>query len=185
MKEMKNRTFTLWVFILIVLILGLTFWGLSSRNNANSPTEVTSSMQRPFDAKATIKMKDLIMEADINKTDIGMCTIKINEPKSLRDMKFQYDGNDMKVSYKGISVKLNENSKLMTSLASLIVNSIDTAASPSGVDVKIDGNAIMVSGNNDAGKFNIKLDKKTGSMISLSVPQVDFECNFDDFIFSK
>lgn len=182
-KEMGNKTFIVLVCVIVALIV--IFAGMAIKKKITPPKTDVPNISNPFDAKATIKMKDLVMEADINKTENGACTIKIKEPSKLKDMVFQYDGQDVKVSYKGMSVKLDDDSKLANSIASIIVKSIDKASSPSGVNVDIDGKKLLVNGESDAGKFQIALDKKTGSMLSLKVPQVDFECNFDDFVFKK
>lgn len=184
-KEMKTSTFAIIGSIILVFIAIFAISAFAKRNTTQVPRQISTNLHRPFDAKATIKMKDLTMEADINKTDIGVATFKIKEPKSLKDMEFQYNGEDVTVSYRGLSVKLDENSKLASSLASIIVSSIDKAASPSGVDVDIKGKQLAINGKSDAGKFEILLDKKTGSMMSLALPELDFECNFDDFIFKK
>lgn len=181
---MKTRTFTIVVAALLALILGVTFLGLHGRKSAKPPANLASTMSKGFDAGATIRMKDLVMVGDINKTKSGALTIAIKEPKHLKGMTFEYDGDDVSVSYKGIKIKLDENSKLVSSALSVIVNAIDKASSDSGVNVGIDGKALIVSGDCDSGKFDIKLDKKTGSMISLKLDELDFECNFDDFVFS-
>lgn len=184
-KEMKTSTFMIFASIILVLIVVFAIGALGKRKSTPPPHQISTNMHRPFDAKATIKMKDLIMEADVNKTDIGVATFKIKEPKSLKGMEFQYNGNDVTVSYRGLSVKLDENSKLASSIAGIIVSSIDKAASPSGVDVDIDGKALVIKGESEAGRFKILLDKNTGSIVSLNVPELDFECNFDDFMFQK
>ena len=142
-------------------------------------------MSRPFDAEATITMKDLVLTADINRTEPGQATIRITEPKNLSGMNFSYDGDDITVSYMGFSVQLDGNSKLVSNVASLIVSALDKAASPSGVDVSMEEDALLVSGESDSGKFSIRLDKENGSIISVQVPEVDFECRFDDFLFRE
>lgn len=182
---MKNKVFIISI-IAIVAVFGLLFF-LTSKPKTNKALnkQVTTSLKTPFDAKAKIKMKDLVLVADINKTDVGCATIKIAEPKSLKDMNFSYDGEDITIAYKGLSVKLDEKSKLVSSLVSIIVNSIDKAASDSGIDVKINGNALTVCGENESGKFNITIDKENGSIASINLPELDFECNFDNFLFKK
>lgn len=186
MREMKNRTFVLAIIGVLLAFVALMCWGCSrSKSNAVPQKDVASVVAQPFDAKATIKLKDLKMTADINKTAAGQMTIKVNEPKTLEGMAFTYDGTDIRVIYKGLTVRLDENSKLVSSVASVIVNSIDAASSPSGVDVSLDNGALVVSGESDSGRFSITLDKEAGSLASIQVPELDFECRFDDFLFRK
>ena len=183
---MKNRTFVICILVIIALFSGLILFSCNRGNKsgaAPSGEQVSAAMSRPFDAKATITMKDLVLTADINRTKPGQATIQIDEPKSLAGMSFSYDGDDITVSYMGFSVKLDGDSKLVSNVASLIVNTIDKASSPSGVDVSMADGALIVSGENDSGKFSIRLDKENGSIASISVPEVDFECRFDDFLF--
>lgn len=182
---MKTRTFTMCTALLIALILGVTFLGLYNRGKTTPPVSVTKSMSRGFDATATITMRDLTMTGDINRTAQGACTLAIKEPKHLRGMTFVYDGKDIAVSYKGIKVKLDENSKAVSSAVRVIVDALDKAGGDTGVDVKVEGKAVTVKGESDSGKFAITLDKQNGSVASIKLDELDFECNFDDFIFAK
>ncbi len=180
--SMKNRSFILSIVGIVAVFAVLFCFGCQPKQNKVSNKEATTNLKRPFDAKATIKMKDLVLTADINKTAVGCATIKVSEPKSLKDMKFEYDGKDIKIGYKGLSVKLDENSKLVSSLVAIIVNSIDKAASESGIDVKVEGKVLVVSGESESGKFAIKIDRESGSIATINLPELDFECRFDDFL---
>lgn len=188
-REMKNSTFTILVVVLLALIAAFTFMGgkksSSAKISGRNSHQVSTNLAKPFDAKATITMKDLKMTADINQTRAGECTVKITEPKTLSGMQFIYNGNDVSVSYKGFTVKLNQDSKLVQTVAGIIVEAINKASSPSGIDISIDGGRLLLQGDSDAGKFKMLLDKENGSIVSLSVPSVDFECNFTDFIFKN
>lgn len=177
---MKNKTFTVCVTILLILILAVTFIGLSKRKVEKSPEKIVSNLANPFTASATIDMDGLVMEGDINKTESGECTISIKEPKTLEGMKFAYDGEDITVSYKGLSIALDEDSKLVSSAGNIIVNAINKASSKEGVDITLDEKTIIVDGNCESGDFQIKMDKETGSMMSLNLPELDFECEFSN-----
>ncbi len=185
MKEMKNRTFWIVVVCLLIVFVILMSWGCSRKESSEkvSPEDVSSTVAKPFDAKATIKMKDLVMTADVNRTAEGRATVQISEPKTLSGMSFAYDGKDVLVSYKGLTVKLDENSRLVSGAASIIVNAINAASSPSGINVSLDGKLLTVTGKSDSGQFKITMDKKSGAMATLSLPELDFECNFSDFAF--
>lgn len=177
---MKNKTFITLVVILIVLILGVTFWGLT-RKDPPGQAQTLASLKQPFDAKATIKMKDVVLEADLNRSNESALSLKVLEPKGLKDMEFSYDGKDIKIAYKGLGVKLDDNSRLVSSMMEIIINSINKASSGSGIDVKVEGENLHVSGSTESGNFSMILNKKTGAVISLSVPELDFECNLRDF----
>jgi len=182
---MKNRTFGILLAVILTAFVLLMCWGCSKRTQRSSPSpkDVAAVLAQPFDAKATLKLKDLVMTADINRTGPGQATVQINEPQTLSGMAFVYDGEDVSVSYRGLTVKLREDSVLVSSVAEMIVRSIDAASSGSGVDVRLDGGALTVSGESDSGRFQITLDKENGSIATLNIPELDFECRFDDFLF--
>lgn len=182
---MKNKTFLIAIGIILTLFVILMCWGCQAKTPAVTPENAAAAISQPFDAKATIRLKDLVMTADINKTAPKTATIQLNEPKTLSGMQFQMDGENVNVSYRGLSVKLNENSRLVSSIAALIIGTIDKASSPSGVNVEMKGNALIVSGKSDEGEFSILLDRQNGSIASISLPELDFECHFDDFLFQK
>lgn len=190
MKEMQNRTFVLWLAI-IVIGFGILFFAVGRRSSARpdgqSPdaAAVASQLSQPFDAKATIRMEDLVLTADINRTAPGQLTLAVTEPAALSGMQFAYDGTDITVSYLGLSVRLNDDSVLVTSLVRMIVDAIDKASSQSGVNVSIDGETLLVSGESASGDFDIRLNPEDGSIASLHLPELDFECRFDDFLYTS
>lgn len=148
------------------------------------PAQTLKGITAPFDAKARIKMQNMDISADINRTSEKCITIKINEPSSIKGMAFSYNGEDITASFKGLTATLDENSKLVSSMAEIIVNSLDKAAEKEGVGVSLDGGAVLIDGKGESGEFQIRLDKNDGSLATLSLPELDFECRFDDFIFS-
>lgn len=177
---MKNKTFIIWAVAIVLVFCGI-FFAINTKKPISSSTaqkQATAILKKSFDVKATIKMKDLTLVADVNRTKEGTATIKVKEPKTLADMQFEFDGKDIKIGYKGLFVKLNEDSKLVSSLISIMVNSIDKAASESGIDVRVNGKELIVSGDSESGRFSITLDKEKGSIATINLPELDFECNF-------
>ena len=189
MKEMRNRTFVLWIFI-IVIGFGILFFTVGRRGSSDpgqppDATKVAAQLSQPFDAKATIRMEDLVLTADVNRTVPGQLTLSVTEPAALSGMQFAYDGTDVTVSYLGLSVRLNDDSVLVTSLVRMIVDAIDKAASNSGIAVSIDGENLLVSGETAAGDFDLRLNPEDGSIASLHLPELDFECRFDNFLYTS
>ncbi len=177
---MKTKTFTIWVCILLGLIITVTVLGFLKKPD-NS--QIASNVKRAFEAKATIKLKDITLVGDVNKTKDNTCTVTIQSPENLKGMKISYDGKDIVVGFKGLNVNLNGDSKLVNSIAKIIVNSIDNVNDDIGV--KIDDDTLKLNGKSDTGRFNMTLSKTNRSIMSLSVPELDFECEFDDFIFKS
>lgn len=154
----------------------------SHQNNSTLPAKTEKIVKNPFEAKATIKLKDLTVVADLNKTAPGQATFLITEPAALNGMTFTYGENDIVVMYKGLSVSLDENSMLTKTALSAIVSAIDKASSPGGVSVSLEDSALKLAGKTEEGSFSILLDREKGSIASLSLPELDLECRFDDFL---
>ena len=167
------------IIILIIIFIFSIFTKKDDTGKLDNSENVVESIKHPFDAQATINVQGITLTADVNKTDYQKCTIVVNEPKSLGGMRFQYDGNKMNVTYKGMSVDIND--KVAGSVAKILVDTIDTV-SPE-LDLVLEDGLLVVSSENEMGEFNITLDEENGNIVSINVPNLDFECNFDDFIF--
>lgn len=188
---MKNKR-----FIIIICLIGAIFIFLlilpRLRNSKNSdinknstlPRQTEVSLKNPFEAKATIKLRDLTLVADLNKTAARQATFSIKDPPALNGMTFIYNENELTVSYKGLSVKLDENSKLVKTAMSAIIAAIDKASTPGGVSVSLEDSGLKLSGETDSGGFDILLDRKNGSIARVSLPELELECSFDDFLFT-
>lgn len=186
-KEMKRSTF---IILAIAIIAGILFFALmaiknSSKENAVSPKQISANLNRNFDAKATIKMHELLLTADVNRTDIGKYTIKIDEPSSLAGMVIQYDGENVSTSFHGINLNVDADSLLSSSLGKMLINSIDKASAQTGVSISSKDNVICIQGENPDkdGKFNLIMDREKGSILSISSAETDFNCNFTAFSF--
>lgn len=181
---MKQKTFTI-SLIVILTVFALAFAFVSCNKHPSgkgNEAKAVAGLSAPFSAKATVKLRDITISGDINKTDTGCATMTVLSPPSLKGISFQYDGQDIKASYHGMSVKLNADSKLAGGIIKLIVSAIDKAASNNGVSIKQSGDALTVSGDSDGTKFSVKFDRKSGSIAQISMPDLEAECSFEDFL---
>lgn len=162
--------------VAVVLLLNL----LGGRSKAGEM--VSTNIHRGFDAQATIMVEDVVMLCDINKTVLGDMTISVIEPDTLNGLTIAYNGDDITTSYKGMSFTMDDSSVVATSIGKIILSAINKASSPSGVEVKMLDSSIVIDGETDQGRFSITLDKNNGNIVSLNVPNLDFICNFDEFL---
>lgn len=151
----------------------------------NEQQKVSSNLNRGFDAKATIKMGDIEAEADINRTKEGVCTVELTSPKGLSGMTFSFDQQNVTVSYMGLSLELDNDSVLTSSMTKAVVASINMAAEPHGVSMAVEGEALVIKGATESGDFTLKLDRSNYSVLTLSIPNLDLECNFNPFSYQE
>ena len=173
----------------ICLTLSLMLTGCGTGNGGqpskNEQQQISSSLRRGFDAKATIKMGDIEAEADINRTKEGICTVRLTNPKGLSGMTFSFDQQNVTVSYLGLNLQLDSESVLTSSMAKAVAASINKAAEPYGISMSLEGDILSIKGTTDSGDFTLKLAHSDYSVLSLSIPNLDLECNFNPFSYQE
>lgn len=182
---MKNKTFFISLAVIIVVFCVLFFFSCNKGNNKPSVSDINSavsSLNTPFDAKATINLNGIEFTADVNKTNIGSATITITKPETVNGMQFQYDGEDIKITYKGISVNLDDDSKIVSSSMPLIIKALNAAAQKNGITVENKTGQLLLSGKSEDKNFIITMDKETGTVANISFPDIDMECRFENFL---
>lgn len=180
---MKTRTFSVIAIALIALIVVVTATGLLRTRVNDEDKVIVNKIERGFDAKATFKLKDIVMVGDVNRTVDGAMTVKITEPKHLNGMTFSYDGKDVTVSYLGMKLKLDEDTKLVSGAAQALISAINKATSKTGLGVKLEKKTLTLIGESDSGEFKLIMDRNSGSILAVKMDDLDFECSFDEFIF--
>ncbi len=181
--------FILIVMILLVAIIFLLYRLFAASFSSNEEeitqkSEIAQDMLTPFAATAQIKLGEVTMLADINKTSVGEMTFSVIEPVYLRDMIIRYDKDKINVSYKGVGVDIDDDSAIVESVVGVAIDTINSAANDSGINVSTDNGAITVTGENENGNFELILNENTHSIMRIAVPNLDFECEFTDFIFA-
>lgn len=167
------------IFIVLLSVILLTSCGSSQRSVTKAEEEkIVSSLNRDFDMKAQIRMGKIEAEADINRTKDGKGTVKITNPKNLSGLTFIFDKDDVTVSFLGLSLNLDNNNILNSSLAKALISSINKASSPHGVTFSAKDDVITATGETDSGEFLLVFDRNKKTLLSLSVPEIDLECNF-------
>lgn len=178
--------------VLIFIIAGILFYMGSNRGNTTSstddgtlvkesdiPTVANEILSSNFNANANIKMQDITLNADVNRTSSNAITLSIQEPKSLEGMNIQYNGDTVNINYKGMSLGLSKNSKALSSVANILMSAIETATAGTGVEIKNVESGISVNGVTDAGDFSILLNPSNNSIASISSQNLDFVCDFN------
>lgn len=169
-----------WKYILVAFIGALLIVGLffACRNRSENTILPPADLTKNFTAKADIHFGEMEAVASINREGDGVYNVTLVSPKALNGMSFQYNGSDITISYLGMSVALSDDSLIANAMTTAIIKAVDTVARDQGITMKKSGNAIVMKGENDNGEFELKLDKKTGSLLNLKIPEMDLECTF-------
>lgn len=148
--------------------------------------EMTEDLLRqPFTAKATIRLKDMTLEADVNRSSPQKLTMQVTEPAVLEGLTFTYDGETVGISFQGMRFDLADDSLTAKMAAKVLLYTINSASEQSGVTVTRTENGISIRGENEQGDFEILLDREKGSILKCSMPNLELECSFTDFLFQQ
>lgn len=185
---MKDSVFYSWI-VIILLIAGILFYlgSNSSTNDSDNVTEKGSELPTVaneiltsnFNANANIKMQDITLNADVNRTNSNTITLSIIEPKTLAGMNIQYNGDLVNINYKGMTLGLDKNSKAISSVANILMSTIEKASEGTGVEIKNLDNGISVTGETETGNFLILLNPSDNSIASITSENLDFICEFN------
>ena len=168
-------------WIISLLCLSMLFTSCGKREKQPTMEEVSSAVSRSFDAKATIKMGGIEAEVDINRTQNGACTFAMTKPQSLEGLSLGFAGETLTLSYRGISLDLDSEAVLTSAMTKAVIGSINKAAEPNGVRFTVSEAGITIDGTSESGDFTLLLSREDYSILSLSVPDLEFECRFDLF----
>ncbi len=171
----------------VILFLLSLYLSSKGENDLATPREseiVTEKLSSPFVATAEIKLGEVTALVDINRTEAQMMSFSIIEPSYLRDAVISYDSEKINVSYKGVGVDIADNGVIMNSILGLAIDTINSASIDNGLNISMDEGSITVMGENHNGEFALTLNEDTHSILHISVPDLDFECAFTDFIFT-
>lgn len=184
---MKRKTTWIVIIGIIVLVTGIfTVFTVSKRPlSEEKQQQLTSDLSRPFQAVANIKLDGLNVVADINKTASNQLTMQVTEPQTLKGLTISYNGSDITVAYLGMQAVIDDDSLLAKTMAGIIMHSIQSATEDTGVQISEQDGILTISGESDEGAFVLKLDKQSGAILSLRVPQMDLECEFSQFLFTE
>lgn len=172
----------------VIAVVGIGI--LTYRVTCNRPLsqekqqQLTHDLSRPFQATANIKLDEMVIIADLNKTAPNQFTMKIAQPQTLKDLSFSYNGSDITVSYKGMSAVLSDDSFVAKTLAGIVMRSINSATESTGLHISEQDHVLVIEGSNEDGNFTMQIDKQSGSILTLNVPQLKLECNFPQFFFT-
>lgn len=162
------------VFVILVLL-----YSVSCGKKEEKPQSLQTNV--PFTCTAQISYDTLSLEAKLTYRNIAGATLEVLSPDTLQGLIFEYDGENTRASYKGLSFSLAELNSALPSAARLIFSSLASASSEKNTEDA--GDSFKISGRLDSAPYTLYFDKKSGYLKKFSCPSLNFEANFKDFEF--
>lgn len=169
------------VCIGVLLLAGvLAGCGNKGKGGAEDPS---TWLGDPFTCTANIQYGDIAAVAVIDKRSPISCDISFESPAALTGMKFCFEEDTVTANYKGMEVSFNPSSIPGSAITKAIVSAVNSAVKGQGVKVEVVDKTLVVKGDNENGKFELVLDKKSGNLLKLDIPSLNLKADIQNFDF--
>ena len=163
--------------VFLSLLLVLLFCGCGCQQEQSSQPTVPSG----FESRASIRYGDMDLTALVSRTQEGVTTVTFESPESLKDLTLTLQGEEVTLSYQGLSLSLNANGFPARSIARVMQDALNRALEPQGCTVSLEDGVLELRGQIDAYEFVLRMDGENGNLLSLSVPGENMEMTFENF----
>lgn len=170
------------VIFLIVLSILFIFTGCSNQKyESDANSQLPTNINGKFKASATVRFSNMEALINLNKQASNTYSVEFIQPKSLKGMTLNFIDDEIKISFLGINVTLGKDSFLTSAMVNALINSINKVSNETGLTISKKGDNLIIDSESESGKFKMILDKKSGSILEISMPSIDLECTFGDF----
>ena len=161
-----------WIAVMLAVCLVLTAAGCRQQ-----PKELDLNGGMLCDV--AIQYGDIAAAGKLERTAAGVCRLSVREPSELSGMVFDWDGDELQLSFKGLSYSLDSSALPKAAFASVLLRCLDAASAKGALTVKNQtGDRLVCGGQGEDGAFTLEYNSATGQIESLSIPAVRFEATF-------
>ena len=160
------------IFLCFICIVSLS----GCRKKEQSPDFFKTNL--PFICDVQIKYDTFSASGCLAYRNAAGATLEILSPQEISGIIFEYSGEQINASYKGISFSLNDSAA--TPAAKLIFSALSTASHKAAMT---DGEKLFLTGKTDSTSWELYFDNKSGEIEALYCPSLDLEVGFKNFEF--
>lgn len=181
---MKNLSKIMGALVVsFVLFISMVSCSATPSAQEISPEEVSVAALSEFEAVLNIKYKELEATATIKQDLPQKCSVAFTSPESLKDMYFQMDKETILIDYKGLKLESKIKDMPNSAIVKMVVFAIDQVGKKNGMRMKLQDNALIVSGQLESGAFDLVLDATNTNILKLMIPEQQLEIEFVNFKF--
>ncbi|MEG1761701.1 MAG: hypothetical protein RR251_07320 [Hydrogenoanaerobacterium sp.] len=150
----------------------------------NDAQESAFALENQFSSDVAVKYKDISASLSMQSYGAGCCKFVFLSPEALNGMSFEFTPEAINIGYKTLHTSLSPQAMPKTAICKQLITVLKAAAGE-GVNKKLADGMSILSGALAGSEFIVRVDKKSGKIISLEVPNEKFEAEFSDFCFIK
>lgn len=163
----------------LLLILSVAI--LVTSCNTDSKKQITVA-EAGYTCLATVIYNNLTIKTKLNVSGGGIFLAEIIEPKALSGLKFEFNNDNMLVSYNGIKQTNSANFKSY-GFAELLKN-VFAKLTAGGTVAEKQGDEYLLSGFTSGIRYALTLNKQ-GLPLCLKMPKAELTANFSDWNYAK
>ena len=162
--------------LFVVFVLSLC---VSCAKSEGEKREIYTNL--PFTSLVEINYGELSLEARLTYRNAASSSLEVLSPDSLEGLIFEYNGEETRAFYKGISFALGSLNSSLPSAAKLIFSSLISASNQNNTHDA--GDQFIISGKLDSASYQLYFNKKSGYLEKFVCPSLKFEAKFKEFKF--
>lgn len=169
------------------MLVGIMFClvGCSSPKPKESiqPTKATENLNTSYTSTMDISYHEIRATATIDQQYPGNYKIKFTQPAVMSGMELETEGQLIRIKYRELSAQFNSDEFFDSSIAKTVISTLNNVTVEEGLEFSLENESLIVSGVGETGKFNLRIDRKNGNLLSLDVPDEELKVEFKDFKF--
>ncbi|MEG1621705.1 MAG: hypothetical protein RR322_07325, partial [Oscillospiraceae bacterium] len=151
--------------ISIMLTIMCLFTACGGNNKKIDKENVATQISRPFSSGAHIVYQELEAFAQLSNDEENGFEITFASPETLKDIKFTLIDEKIKISYKDVHFTVDRETMVGDAVSSMILKTINSVTKENGIEVSVDGTALIIKGEIENGIFYLSIDRKTGHFL--------------------
>ena len=170
------------VFLITVCLLLLSAGCGSPEKPAEIPKEMEDRLQR-YETLAQVEYGDLKATLSAYR-DENRCELVFREPEALRGLRAVMNRGKATVSFGSVSLNLTERGMTDDFVGRLLIGILNRKSGETGVTARLEGDGFhLLSKMEGDGRCDLRIDAKTGFLVTLDYPEKNLHVEFYEFRF--
>jgi hypothetical protein len=130
---------------------------------------------------ADVTMDNFKGTISLNRLGSGSWEINFSKPDNINGLNVSYQNGNANINFKGLSLSMNRDDIPMKAIVSNITSVLDKLSTGKDVKYTKSNGKITAKGAIDNSNFEVVMNEKNKSLISLNMKDIGLEATFSDY----